>query len=336
MQRIGGAGIPLPPAQQLYPANLTTQGTPFNPATNEVCLNAGQSIQIPAGDWIIDLGKYSILEWQDPERSGVVGGGTSISQTAGVWTPIRTQRGTFQLRSDGINFRISNLLGCPVSATVTTKGSSYVQSTTTVTPSSGLSTWQPIVGGWLGDITSTQITPGSGYGLPPVVVIAEPPAPGVPATAYATLSGTSGTVATIAFTNRGAGYTSVPVITLLPSPFDPQAATVTAATAIANTSGAGAIAAILCTNPGGPVSSLTLTIAGVGTQAVATANLLTTVTALTVSAAQQFTGTATNYTFTITGTGLTPGEHIAVEVVMLVTNASGGNTGQINSLSLLM
>ena len=59
-------------------------------------------------------------------------------------------------------------------------------------------------------------------------------------------------------------------------------------------------------------------------------------TALTVSAAQQFTGTATNYTFTITGaaSGLVVGSHIVVELAMLVTNASGGNTGQINSVAL--
>lgn len=59
-------------------------------------------------------------------------------------------------------------------------------------------------------------------------------------------------------------------------------------------------------------------------------------TALTVSAAQQFTGTATNYTFIVTGaaSGLVYGSHIVVEVVMLVTNASGGNTGQINSVAL--
>lgn len=55
--------------------------------------------------------------------------------------------------------------------------------------------------------------------------------------------------------------------------------------------------------------------------------------ALTVSSAQLFTGTATDYTFTITGTGLTPGRHLVVEVAMLVTTSSGANTGQLNSAS---
>lgn len=56
--------------------------------------------------------------------------------------------------------------------------------------------------------------------------------------------------------------------------------------------------------------------------------------ALTVSAAQQFDKTGENLTFTITGTGLTPGQHVAVEVTMLVTSASGANTGQLNSISI--
>ena len=56
-------------------------------------------------------------------------------------------------------------------------------------------------------------------------------------------------------------------------------------------------------------------------------------TALTVSPAQQFTGTATNYVFTITGTGLVPGQRVIVEPVMLVTTSAGAATGQINSVS---
>lgn len=55
--------------------------------------------------------------------------------------------------------------------------------------------------------------------------------------------------------------------------------------------------------------------------------------ALTITGAQQFTATAANYTFTVTGTNLVPGQHLAFEIVMLVTSASGANTGQINSVS---
>lgn len=55
--------------------------------------------------------------------------------------------------------------------------------------------------------------------------------------------------------------------------------------------------------------------------------------AVTTSAAQQFTGTATNYTFTVTGTGLVPGQHVMLELVMLVTNSASTNVGHINSVA---
>ncbi len=55
--------------------------------------------------------------------------------------------------------------------------------------------------------------------------------------------------------------------------------------------------------------------------------------ALSVSAAQQIPAAAGNLTFTITGTGLVPGAHVVVELVMLVTSSSGANTGVINSVS---
>lgn len=55
--------------------------------------------------------------------------------------------------------------------------------------------------------------------------------------------------------------------------------------------------------------------------------------AVTVSAAQQMTATAGNLTFSITGTNLVPGQHMVVELVMLVTSASGAVTGQINSVA---
>ena len=80
---------------------------------------------------------------------------------------------------------------------------------------------------------------------------------------------------------------------------------------------------------------------GAGTPTAATTTLTVTAytevngveAALTVSAAQQFTGVATNYTFTITGTGLVVGSHIVIEVTMLVTNAASTNVGHLNSVA---
>jgi len=56
-------------------------------------------------------------------------------------------------------------------------------------------------------------------------------------------------------------------------------------------------------------------------------------TALTVSAAQQIPATAGNLVFTVTGTALTPGQHVVVELVMLVTTSASAGTGTINSVS---
>lgn len=55
-----------------------------------------------------------------------------------------------------------------------------------------------------------------------------------------------------------------------------------------------------------------------------------------ITAAQQIPATAGNLTFTIPGTGLVPGSHVTVELVMLVTSASGAVTGQINSVAMTM
>ena len=56
--------------------------------------------------------------------------------------------------------------------------------------------------------------------------------------------------------------------------------------------------------------------------------------ALSVSAAVLIPKTtAADLAFTITGTGLVPGQHIALELTMLITTASGANTGTINSIS---
>jgi hypothetical protein len=57
-------------------------------------------------------------------------------------------------------------------------------------------------------------------------------------------------------------------------------------------------------------------------------------TALTVSAAQQTPiTTAATLTFTITGTGLTPGAHMAIEVTSLVTTTTGGASSMaLNSI----
>lgn len=298
--RVIGPGVSLPPAQALYPANLTTAGVPYTSAANTVSLAPGQSIQIPAGDWMIDLGKYSILEYQDPTNYA------NISQTVGVWRQIRSQRGTFPLRSDGVNYRISNLTGCAVAAVVKASGTGYAQATTTVTPSTGNSEWQAIVGGHLLALSCSIV--GANYGLAPLVFISPPPSPGVQATAVATVS--AGAINGFTITNQGAGYTSAPTVTILPNPFDPTLATTTAITSAVADATLGtstAVSAILCTNSGAPVAtSMTLSIGGAGSGATCDPVFLTTITALTAS----IIGSGSYTAATLFTTGGVPGSNI--------------------------
>lgn len=274
--QIAGAGLTLPLPQNLYPFPLSNGNN--QAPTNEVSLAAGQSVIIPPGEWICNPGKYGVLQYQDPVNQ------PNISQYVGVWRTVRAQRGTFQVRSDGVNYRILNPLGVPVAAIVTKGGANYTQAGTTVTASSGNSTWQAIIGGRV----SLSLTAfGSGYGVAPVVNIVSPAGPAVAATAVATIS-TNGRVDSITLINEGAGYASAPTVVLTPSPFDPNVTTgaIQTATATALLTGSGTVSAILCTNNGASVGGTapTLTIAGGNSSATATALLCTTITAVSATA----------------------------------------------------
>ena len=196
--------------------------------------------------------------------------------------------------SDGNNYRVANLTGCPVGAVVTTQGTiGYAQATTTVTPSTGNSTWVPIIGGMM-SATPSITAVGAGYGLPPFVYCSAPPPPGVPATFQAFIS--SGTISSIGCTNQGAGYTSTTLtLSLFPSPYDPLVAaggaitTATAFTTIVAASGTpsnGKVVCVLCQNPGASLAApTTLSIAGAGSNAAATPVMMWTVTGGTITGA---------------------------------------------------
>ena len=122
---------------------------------------------------------------------------------------------------------------------------------------------------------------GKGYTIPPLVLIPDPPTPGVAATAVAVISG--GTVTSITVVNPGAGYLVAPTPTLLPCQTDPAflAGSITNATATLTLTGAGTLTAVLLGNFGGPLTSApTLTVAGVGTTGT-----VTTIPATVVAAA---------------------------------------------------
>lgn len=269
-QPLGGAGIYLPPPQNYYPSELFN--APQDPSSNVMALNAGDVFCVPSGDYYLDLSPNLILQYLDP-----VNGYWVVPHTAGL------NRIQF-VKSDGYNYRVANLTGCPVVAVITDAGSSYVQSSTTVAASgSGGSTWQAIVGGQLA--VSTISVAGANYGVPPTVMIPPPPSPGVQATAYASIAG--GSVSGVTLNNVGAGYLSVPTAVIVPSPFDPNLSNgITQATVVLSLTGTGSISAVVCTNPGNVVTSApSLTISGVGSGATATAFLMETVTGASVATA---------------------------------------------------
>lgn len=296
-QRINGPGNGLPYPQNLYPTQL--QYAPPDAPTNRVALAPGDTLPIPAGDWFINCGQYCFLQFLDPVTN--------------LWSmgPNAAWNGGHQfVVSDGFNVRVANLTGCPLTASVTNYGAGgYVQSTTTITATPGNSTWVPIVGGQL--TIGSFIARGAGYGVAPEVFIPAPPPAsnnvngvgGIPATAYAVITG--GTLTTISFTNPGAGYPSTFTAVLIPSPTDPNlSAGITNATVLFSLAGSGSITGALCTNPGAPLSNpnqFTLTVVGAGTQATVVGNVLQTVTAATVSTVGAGYGTTAALLTTVGG-----------------------------------
>lgn len=248
-------------AQGVYP---TTRGQPSQAFT----LQAGATRLIPAGTWNINLGLYSCIQEYDPVQGQWVNNGGSDTNYRYVI-------------SDGVNYRVANLLGCVVGAVVTTAGSGYTTATgVTVTPSAGSSALTAVIGG----AVSTSVTVsngGTGYVYPPLVYLDPPPVGslGTQATGYATL--TSGAVSSITIDNQGSGYTNAPVVYIQPDARDTVG---TGASATAVLTGAGTITSIAVTNIGTPLTTIPTLTFGSGSGA-ATVIMVRTISAYTVTTA---------------------------------------------------
>ena len=226
-------------------------------SSTEITLQAGQTYLIPAGTWAIDIGPYTDYQVFDSQTntwrvSGDPGG-------ASKW-----------IMSDGVNHRLANQSGCVVGATVTSGGAGYT-SAPVITINSGGAKFTAVLGPVVNTIT--VVNGGTGYVYPPLVYINPPPAGGVAATAYSTISG--GVVSSVTVTDQGAGYnTGVPLVTLTNDPRDTVG---TGATAVASLTGTGTVAALLLTDPGTPsgISTSgtlpTITLTGGGYTTIATA-----------------------------------------------------------------
>src|ERR1035437_8297697 len=189
-------------------------------SSNTITLPAGCTYIPPAGNYIANLGPYTSLQYLDP--------------VTGNWrTQADADTGNGQTWSfDGSNQRLANLTGCPVAAIIVTgsatgsvTGIGTTATTLTVTPSSGSSTWCPIVGGAVAPLALTGTTGGktnTGFLYPPSIVISAPPPGGLQATAHILMTGGAGTLTAISVIvdNQGAGYTQPPTIQVTNDPRD--------------------------------------------------------------------------------------------------------------------
>lgn len=204
-------------------------------ASNVLALQAGQVRLIPAGTWRIVTDGFCCVQEFDP--------------ITGIWRGIGNgpaEVSTY-VNSDGVNFRIANQTGCIVGVELTVAGSAYV--TAPVVTASTAAAFTVLLGGLVS--TAVSVTNGgTNYVYPPQVFIDAPAAPGVQATATATIA--AGAVTGVTIIDQGAGYTNVPNITFVN---DPRDSTGGNASAVAVLTGSQTVSAVLVTDHGNPVAA---------------------------------------------------------------------------------
>jgi hypothetical protein len=155
---------------------------------------------------------------------------TDASTQVQAWDPILTSWLTLvansqegDITADGCNYRLFNNTGT-ISAGVIANGTAAgltngigpitgVTAAISAAPAGGVTgTAYVIVGGAVAAPTVTQA--GSGFTIPPLIVIDPPPTGGIQATAHAVM--TAGTIASIAIDNPGAGYIASPNFWIIP------------------------------------------------------------------------------------------------------------------------
>lgn len=202
MARIGGA-FPFPLAQ-------VAEGG------SRIELASGGVFYFPAGEYIVSNDTHTVIEYFDGQ-----------SQTWQVMYPVST--GGY-LSADGYNYRARNKYGAASLTTISNAGAATatngigsavngVSAAVAASDTTGYPTitLQTIVGGSVQAPTITQA--GSGFLVPPLIVIDPPPAGGIQATAYAVLTAAGGSgIAAVTMDVVGAGYTATPNFWIIPQP----------------------------------------------------------------------------------------------------------------------
>ncbi|HWS65705.1 MAG TPA: hypothetical protein VN325_23345 [Steroidobacteraceae bacterium] len=189
---------------------------PFNPAGSfPVSLGGGQYFYIPPGNWLVSTGGQSVIQWWDPVLS--------------TWRnicPAPTPGAA--LSTDGYNYRLINMSGVVQGAAITNAGSGGVNGIGPTQTGTSVSFAAPggngqtakgyaIIGGSLPALSIAQA--GSGFVVPPLILIDQPPLGGIQATAVATITA-AGALASVTLVNPGAGYTVLPNVYVIPQFLD--------------------------------------------------------------------------------------------------------------------
>lgn len=199
MARIGGA-FPFPQAQ-------VQEGGP------KIELASGGVWYFPAGEYLVLCDAGTIVQWWDP--------------IATLWRTFIPASGGGYISADGYNYRALNITGVATSTTISNAGSGMTNgigsaingvsagvAASDTTGGAGI-TLYTIVGGSVAAPTITQ--GGSGFLVPPLIVIDPPPTGGIQATATCALSA-AGAIASVTMANVGAGYAASPNFWVIPQP----------------------------------------------------------------------------------------------------------------------
>jgi hypothetical protein len=179
-----------------------------------VTLGSGGIYYVPSGNYLFtNQSSLIALQWFDP--------------LAMMWRPISSGcPNMLAFNCDGANYRLCNISGTIVGATITNGGTGGTNGigpveTGTIIVIEGVGTGSvtataegyAIIGGSVP--VPTIVRPGSGFVVPPVVCCDPPPPGGVQATFIATINATGG-IATVTQVTAGAGYKSVPQFYIIP------------------------------------------------------------------------------------------------------------------------
>lgn len=185
-----------------------------------IALGAGGICYLPSGNYLVTPGANTLLQWWNP--------------VPGVWqnlTGLAANNG-IQVSVDGYNWRLLNNTSTVTGATIGTAGSGGtngigpLQTGTSIgfaaAPAGGQTAkGYLIIGGAVGTAggACTVVQAGSGFLVPPLVLLDPPPAGGIQATAIATITA-GGAINTVTIVNPGAGYVAVPNVYLVPQFLD--------------------------------------------------------------------------------------------------------------------